>query len=314
MSYVIWRLHRTHVIVACAGLAALAALLVVTGLDMAGTYDTAMASCQATRSCSQLPTILFQNDGALVEIVAGTMILPALLGVLWGAPLVAGESEAGTTDLIWTQGVTRRRWILTNVGWAMTVAILWGGLLTVLVSWWRIPENGLFDRLSPGAFDVQGIVPIFYSAFAMALGIAAGVLLRRVLPAVATALAGFIAVRALIALFLRQHFIAPVTGTFPINVSSVTGTLAHTWWLAGYITDPSGHGSSELGIRIPHGCLTSNYKQFEACLAAHGYHRLVIYQPADRFWTFQGIEAGIFLVLTGALLTFAYRRITTADA
>jgi hypothetical protein len=37
-------------------------------------------------------------------------------------------------------------------------------------------------------------------------------------------------------------------------------------------------------------------------------------RPADRFWTFQGIDAGIFLVLTGALLTFAYRRITTADA
>jgi len=31
-------------------------------------------------------------------------------------------------------------------------------------------------------------------------------------------------------------------------------------------------------------------------------HLLVLYQPADRFWTFQGIEAGIFVALALALL------------
>jgi ABC-type transport system involved in multi-copper enzyme maturation permease subunit len=236
--------------VACAGLAALAAVLVVTGVNMASSYAAGISSCGATHSCDQLPSVLFQNDGALVDLVAGTMILPALLGVLWGAPLVAGERESGTTDLIWTQSVTRRRWMLTNIGWALAVAVLWGVLLTILVSWWRIPENALFDRLSPGAFGIQGIVPIAYSAFAMALGIAAGVLLQRVVPAVVTALGGFIALRALIALFVRQHFIAPITHTYPINVSSVSGRLAHSWWLAGYLTDPSDHNSKR--DRDPH--------------------------------------------------------------
>jgi hypothetical protein len=312
MSYVIWRLHRTHVVVACAVLAALSTLLVITGVNMASTYDAATSTCAATHSCSSLPSLLFQGDGGLIDLVAGTMILPALLGALWGAPLLAGEFESRTTDLIWTQSVTRRRWMLTNLGWALGAAVLWGGLLAVLVSWWRIPENGLFDRLSPGAFDVQGIVPIAYSVFAMAIGIAAGVVLRRTLPAVTAALAGFIAVRAAIALFLRQHFMAPITHSFPINVDT-SPSLAHIWWLTGYIANAAGR-SSAFGVPVPPACGTNVYQQLQACLAGHGFHRIVTYQPANRFWTFQAIEAGIFLVLTVALLAFAYRRITTADA
>jgi hypothetical protein len=54
--------------------------------------------------------------------------------------------------------------------------------------------------------------------------------------------------------------------------------------------------------------------RFQGCHAAHGYQRIVTYQPADRFWTFQAIEAGIFGLVAAALLAIAFRRITTADA
>jgi ABC-type transport system involved in multi-copper enzyme maturation permease subunit len=313
MSFVIWRLHRAHALVATAGLAVLAAVLVVTGLNMANTYDAATATCAASHSCDQLPSLLFQGDGLIIDVVSGTMILPGLLGVLWGAPLVAGELEGGTQDLIWTQSITRRRWIATNMAWAIAVAILWGLVLTLLVSWWRIPENGLFDRLSPGAFDIQGIVPVAYSVCAMAIGIAAGVVLRRVMPAVTTALATFIGLRVVVALVLREHFLAPVTSKSPIDVSPFRGSIAHAWWLHGYITSPSGQ-SSQTGIAIPPACQTMVLNRFQSCLAAHGYHRIVTYQPADRFWTFQAIEAGIFAVVAVALLAIAFRRITTAEA
>lgn len=149
---------------------------------------------------------------------------------------------------------------------------------------------------------------------AVALGIAAGVLLRRVLPAIATALGGFIALRVLVGLFLRQDFMAPITRILPINVSRVTGRTAQVWWLASYITSPSGR-SSETGIRVPVACQTLfGSKQFQPCLTAHGYHRILTYQPADRFWTFQAIEAGIFALLAAVLLLAAYWRVTTADA
>jgi hypothetical protein len=116
-----------------------------------------------------------------------------------------------------------------------------------------------------------------------------------------------------VGLTLREHFIAPVTRTFPINVSNVKGSFAHAWWVAGYIASPSGQ-SSETGTAMPPACQTAVHQQFEACLATHGFHRVVTYQPASRFWTFQAIEAGIFVLLAAALLTLAYRRVTTADA
>jgi hypothetical protein len=52
-----------------------------------------------------------------------------------------------------------------------------------------------------------------------------------------------------------------------------------------------------------------------ACLASHGYHQVDVYQPASRFWAFQGIESAIFLGLAAALLAVTFywvtRRATT---
>ena len=40
-----------------------------------------------------------------------------------------------------------------------------------------------------------------------------------------------------------------------------------------------------------------------------GAYNWQLYQPADRFWLFQGIETGIFVVLALLLLYLAVRRI-----
>lgn len=37
-------------------------------------------------------------------------------------------------------------------------------------------------------------------------------------------------------------------------------------------------------------------------MAAHGYRGYLTYQPTSRFWAFQGIETGIFVVLAAVLL------------
>ena len=99
------------------------------------------------------------------------------------------------------QSVTRKRWLAVKIGWMLLAAAVWGGVISALVTWWSGPNNAQqLNAFDPGRFDIMGIVPVAYSLFAMALGIAAGALLRRTLPAMAVTLAGFIAVRALIAL------------------------------------------------------------------------------------------------------------------
>ena len=98
----------------------------------------------------------------------------------------------------------------------------WGGAVSALVTWWAGPDNALHrDAFHPGRFDVTGIVPVAYAVFAMALGICAGALLRRTLPAMAVTLAGFIAVRvAVIALWLRPHYLSAVTVYYKLTATA----------------------------------------------------------------------------------------------
>jgi hypothetical protein len=203
----------------------------------------------------------------------------------------------------------------SNLAWALLLALLWGALMAALVTWWRVPENALFNRFDPVRFDIQGVVPIAYSVFAMALGIAAGVCFRRVLPALVTTLGAFLGVRALIMLAIRPHFMAAIKATVPVIQNNVAA-IAHSWTLGDYLASPSGQ-STQTGLALPANCRSAVLNGNEAllnCLARNHYHRLVTYQPAGRFWTFQAIETTIFLALAGTLAALAYWRVTSADA
>jgi len=96
--------------------------------------------------------------------------VPLLFGLFWGAPLVAKELEEGTQDLVWVQGVTRRRWMTSNVSWTLIAAVLWGAAMSALVSWWRGPEDILKGGRFGVSFDITGLVPVAYTVFAVALG------------------------------------------------------------------------------------------------------------------------------------------------
>ncbi len=41
---------------------------------------------------------------------------------------------------------------------------------------------------------------------------------------------------------------------------------------------------------------------FNQCIQAHGWLSTIVWQPADRFWAFQGIESGVLVALAVALL------------
>lgn len=193
MTFLIWRLHRAHAIVAAVVIAAVTALIVPTGIAIVNSYHQAVMNCSASHvGCGDIGGTVFGNNGVFTSLVQDlAMAFPLVLGILWGAPLVASQFEAGTEDFEWTQGVTRRRWVLTNLGWALLVAAAWGGALAALFTWWRGPDNAVDGPVKFIYFDVQGVAPIAYTVFAMALGIAAGALFRRVVPAITTTLVVF---------------------------------------------------------------------------------------------------------------------------
>jgi ABC-type transport system involved in multi-copper enzyme maturation permease subunit len=314
MTWLVWRQHRAQFLAGAVLLAAFAVLIAITGVQVAHQYQAAQAACAAGQPCQHLGG-LFLGSHVVGFLVISTLGAPALVGLFWGAPLVAAEAEAGTTQFAWMQSITRRRWLAVKVGWMLLAAAVWGGVISALVTWWSGPNNALQqDAFNPGRFDIMGLVPVAYSVFAMALGIAAGALTRRVLPAMIATLAGFITARALIALLLRPHYMSPVT----VYAKATTGfTLPGSYWqLASGVTGPGGqlidqntHGPVLEGIPasyLPASCNAAaqgSSRPPASCTAAlEHFQSFLTYQPADRYWAFQGIESGIFLVLAAALI------------
>ena len=318
MNALVWRLHRNQAYIAGAALAALGALLLITGITMARDYHAFLASCAAARSCGHASQ-LFAGDGAVTSLVDATMAVPLLFGLFWGAPLLAREFEDGTHNLAWTQGVTRIRWLNHTVLWPLLAAAGWGAAMAALVSWWRHPENavGAPVRLATFTFDIQGIVPVAYAVFAVALGIAAGALFRRVLPAMAVTFTVFTGLRFLIAEYARPHYLTPVSRSFPpfSDNAAPHGSLV----LSNATLGPDGKDyTAGLSFQqVPAPCRGNGQQaagQLNSCLASHGFHTQILYQPASRFWAFQGIEAALFVVLAAALVAVAYRMVLARDA
>ena len=241
---------------------------------------------------------------------------------------MAAEAEAGTTQFAWMQSVTRKRWLTVKIGWMLLAAAVWGGVITALVTWWEGPNNAeQLDAFDPGRFDIMGIVPVAYSLFAMALGIAAGALLRRTLPAIAVTLAGFIAVRALITLLLRPHYMSAVTVFYKVTSGF---TPAGSYWSARAGRRSARTASSSRSRTTPTSstafppatsqvsCTQVSRGAFTppaSCTQALSHFRAFLtYQPADRYWTFQGIETGIFLVLAAALIAVTAVTLLRRDA
>jgi hypothetical protein len=313
MNTIVWRLHRDQVLFASGALALLTVILLITGSVMAHDYNTALASCRSSQTCSELGSELFRGDGMIIDLVNLTVVVPLLFGLFWGAPLLAKEFEDGTHNLVWTQSVPRRRWLSSTIGWALTAAALWGGAMAVLVSWWRYPENALNSRFA--AFDIQGVAPVAYAVFGVALGIAVGSLVRRVLPALAITIAAFLAVRVPIAVYLRPRFLAPLRITS--SLASAAPLPPGAWQLSQSLADPSGSKPDLIGGSIPIACQPTGLGDKASvgrCLAQHGYRMVVTYQPDSRFWAFQGIEAAIFLVLAAGLVGFSFRWVLNRDA
>ncbi len=315
MNQLIWRLHRGQAYLATGALAVFTVILVITGLVMANDYHHFLATCALTQSCSNGQGELFSGDGAIFDIVNLTIVVPLLFGLFWGAPLVSKELEDGTHNLVWTQGVTRKHWLSTNVVWCLGAAAIWGAAISLLVLWWRVPENALGSRFD--AFDQQGIVPIAYSLFAVALGIAVGSFFKRVLPSIAATLGAFVLVRAAVGIYLRPHYMTPLTKTGPLQGSG--SNPAGSWLISQGLVSPHGqalgHGlnpsdlpaACQVGASVDKGSIVN-------CLTSHGFLNAITFQPANRFWAFQGIESAIFLVLSAGLIALAYWRVLGRDA
>jgi ABC-2 family transporter protein len=321
MSVLVWRQYRAQGAAALGLLAAFAALLVVTGVQMAAQWHTALAACTASRTCGGLENRLFLGSHAVGFLVILTLIVPPVLGALCGTPLVARELETGTTQYVWTQAITRRRWLAVKSSWLLLAAACAGAVISGLVTWWSGPDNALQgDEFAFGRFDIMGVVPVAYAVFAVALGIACGAMLGRTVPAIGLTLACYLAVRLFIAQALRPHFLAAVTHVYGLMQNYTPPGAA--WQIAAGTVTPSGQlvgmtngtdiAPNVSASLVPASCAGSQ-RAVLSCMQSAGYRQFVTFQPASRYWAFQGIEAGIFVVLAAALIAVTFVVVSRRD-
>ena len=318
MTWVIWRQYRASAAIAGAILAAFAVLFLITGLQDAARWHTVLANCAKNGTCGNLAQTVSLGSGPVIGLTVLTLAVPLLLGMFWGSPAVARERETGTVQFAWTQSVTRRRWLSVKAGWLLLAGAVFGGAVAGIVTWWYAPLNALNqNQFTPGNFDIQGIAPIGYAVFAVALGIAAGTLIGRSLPALAVTAGVFLAVRLVITYWVRVHFMPAVT-----TIYSVTQNLTlkgAPWQLAQGVVLPGGQLTANLSVGPGHiisgfagpGVPASCQAQAQmnatiACMAHLGYRSFTTYQPGYRFWPFQFIEAGIFAAIAAGLVAVTF--------
>jgi hypothetical protein len=345
MSWVAWRQFRTQALVTLGLLGAFGVLLIVTGLHLRDIYDSVGgAHCDSHAGCSEVA----RHDKVLATLIPVALLaIPALLGMFWGAPLIARELESGTYRLAWTQSVTRRRWLLTRIALVGLAALIVAGLASWLVSWWFVPLDHInMNRFDLGVFSVRGIVSIGYAGFAFSLGVAAGAIARRTVPAMLATLFGFVAVRVAFTFLIRQHLLPVKHAVRPltwgegvgflanpgsITLSAQTPTIPNAWGISATFVDRARHpvGAAQLHDLLVRTCpaLSTGPPQnpsgigkspagltgevFEPCLAAMSKHvqLLFAYQPASHYWPMQWLEMGVYLLAGIALLGVALWRV-----
>ncbi|WP_432866257.1 ABC transporter permease [Microbispora rosea] len=230
MIWLTWRQFRGSAVMTAAVLVVLGITLAVTGPGLASRYAAGIADCTPDDTCTGFFDRFFgEHQIPFLALTLVVLILPALAGLFWGAPLVTRELEAGTHLLVWNQSVTRARWLAVKLGLTGLVAMAAAGVCGLAVTRWSEPLDKSavpeMAQMAPLVFGARGIAPMAYAAFALVLGVTVGVLVRRTLPAMALTLAAFAAIQLAMPLLVRPHLMPPVTSTFELGRSNVEGIV-----------------------------------------------------------------------------------------
>jgi hypothetical protein len=339
MIWLTWRQFRGSAVIVLGAIALAAVALAITGPQLA---DLARVSGP------DIFTRLSLEDTKKVVYFVGTAMayaVPAIVGVFWGAPMVARELEAGTHRLVWNQSITRSRWLVSKLGVAAVGAVL-AGCIGLVMTWWSGPlddavlkgytDNSPFSRprLWPELFGARGTVPIGMAVLALVIGVGAGLVVRRTVAAMALTLATIIAVQILMPVLVQSRLMAPESETSAITASTIRGFMMSgepgaadpqiqvevavdqpgAWVIANRTLGPDGERVQYLPAWAE-ACAPdprADSEVVDACFAKvadAGYRQQVEYQPASRFWALQWRETALLLALAAGVTGFCFWRI-----
>jgi hypothetical protein len=176
MAWVTWRHHRIALGGVAVFLGALAVWLWRVGLQLHHAYAAAIHCHPAgSTACSEL-VLIFDTTGGILKGGFVLQPVPALIGAFVGPLVLARELETGTFRYAWTQAFGRWRWTLAKLVMLGVAVTAIAGAFSVLVSWYYQPY------------------------------LVAGMLIRQVVPAIASTLAGYTGLAVVVGDVLRANY------------------------------------------------------------------------------------------------------------
>jgi ABC-type transport system involved in multi-copper enzyme maturation permease subunit len=188
MTWLVWRQHRAAFWTIIAATVLCAAWIVYQRgqmMDFLDAYGFPAKNLDDAEKEFQPYLDAFQS------VTTGLTAIPVILGVLLGAPLLAGDLENGTAKLIAAQSVSRNRWLATKLGLTGLVVVVTTVTLSAVFAWWWNPiksHHPDIDWTSSDFFNTTGPVPVALTLLSVFGGVLIGVVLRRTLAAMVVTL------------------------------------------------------------------------------------------------------------------------------
>jgi hypothetical protein len=303
MVWLTYRQHRLELGAVLFGAVAVALALVAIVQYVAGVkVSVGLDSCPAvfgTPDCVAKFDEWQRQTAQLRGFILALYAYPVIVAAFLAGPMFSRDFERGTHRLVWTQGITRTRWVWTKLAIVLGVATIAALVIAAVGGQARV-------ALGPGLpnqwtnFDFEGPAFVSYLVFAVAIGAAVGVLARRTVLAMLVSLVLFVGIRILMEWKLRPQLLPAITA--PAGGPNVAAVPAGAWQLGTRYLYPS-------GAEFPQEQFDALMRSFRggdlsAYLRSHDAVAMSFYQPADRYWLFQSIEAGVFIGLSLVLVLF----------
>ena len=242
------------------------------------------------------------------------VVLPGIVGAVVGAPLIGRELESGVFRYSWTQGAGRMRWAVAVIIPVAIVTILLMGTLGLLVTWRNKPliQAGSTQRLDASTFPTTGLAVLGWTLLGLSAGVLAGLLWRKVVPAVATTFAAWFGL-AYLASVLRPHLLTPLTIKGEVPAGGLE--ISERWMKGGAPLSISQVSAilEKIGVSLSENGMSAHVDNGSPAppdpityLSKHGYTLVHTYQPDSRYWTFQWIELGGLVLVSVVLLGLTF--------
>ncbi|MFJ5995173.1 ABC transporter permease subunit [Streptomyces sp. NPDC092370] len=247
--------------------------------------------------------------GAFSSVTTGLTAIPVILGVLLGAPLLAGDLESGTAKLIAAQSVSRNRWLATKLGLAGLVVTVSTVTLSAMFAWWWNPiklHYADIDWTSREFFNTTGPVPVALALLSVFGGVLIGVILRRTLAAMVVTLGFTVALQAVWGYFKLSLGDIVTATSKPISPGDSVITFPEVPRTAHVLDTSYVSGSGKLfdlttcTDTLSHEATTSCMKKADIVGAS------IDYIPISQMSSMQWYGASILFALTAGTVAFLF--------